>query len=373
MKADFQRLLEAVPDAVVVVAYDGRIVWANAEAEVTFGWTRAELAGQPIEVLVPPRAQAIHANHRRRFFDTSSPRMSRDVSAMRRDGTEIDVEVAVSQPIATVAGPVVVATARDLTARKRLDEMKTRAAALEAENVRIQETTRLKSEFLATMSHELRTPLNAILGFAELLHDGRIPPGAPEHAEYLGDILASGRHLLELIDDVLDLSKVEAGKLEFIPEKIEVTALVRDVGAIVRPVAAGKRLRIDIQVEPGLRVMLDPARLKQVIYNYVANAVKHTPEDGWVLLSVRSIDAQRFRVEVEDSGPAIAPKDLPRVYSEFVPVGAPHTKGTGLGLALSKKLVDAQGGSVGVKSSAAGGTIFFAVLPRRMRRSTRDL
>ncbi|HKA87595.1 MAG TPA: PAS domain-containing sensor histidine kinase [Haliangiales bacterium] len=373
MKADFQRLLDAVPDAVVVVATDGTIMWANAEAEATFGWPRDELVGHPIEILVPPRAHAAHVSHRRRFFDTNSARITVDVSARRRDGSEIDVEVSVGRPIMTVAGPLVVATARDLSARKRLDEMKTHAAALEAENVRIQEASRLKNEFLATMSHELRTPLNAILGFAELLRDSRLPAGAPEHAEYLEDILSSGRHLLGLIDDVLDLSKVDAGKLEFIPDKVDVPSLVREVGAIVRPMAAAKRIRVDVQVEPGLKVLLDPDRLKQVIYNYVVNAVRFTPEDGWVLLGVRSIDPQRFRIEVEDSGPGMAPADMARVYSEFVPPGSPPTKGTGLGLALSKKLVDAQGGSVGVKSSAAGGTILFAVLPRRARRSTRDL
>jgi PAS domain S-box-containing protein len=373
VKADFQRLLEAVPDAIVVVASNGRVLWANTEAEVTFGWTRAELIGQPVEMLVPPQARDLATRHRGQFFSSSSARITLEVTAIRRDGIEIQVELAVSQPIGTAAGPAVVASARDITARKRMDEMNARAAALEAENVRIQEATRLKSEFLATMSHELRTPLNAILGFAELLRDGRIAPGAPEHAEYLGDILSSGNHLLDLINDVLDLSKVEAGKLEFIPEKIEVPALIREVGAILRPAALAKRIRLDIQVEPGLKVMLDPARLKQVVYNYVANAVKFTPENGWVLLSVRSMDAQRFRVEVEDSGPGIAPEEMEYVYSELVPPGARHGKGTGLGLALSKKLVDAQGGAVGVKTSPAGGTIFFAILPRRMRRASREL
>jgi protein-histidine pros-kinase len=373
VNVEFQRLLEAAPDAVVVVGSDGRIVWVNGEAEATFGWPRDELVAQPVEVLVPPRARAVHPGHRLRFFASHSPRMAREVNVVRRDGSEIDAEIAVSRPFATQAGEVVVAMVRDVSARKRLDDLKARAAALEAENMRIQEASALKSEFLATMSHELRTPLNAILGFAELMQDGRIPPGSPEHADYLGDIITSGRHLLGLVNDVLDLSKVEAGKLEFIPDKIEVALLVREISAIVRPDAAAKRLRLDTQVEPGLRVMLDPARLKQVLYNYVTNAVKFTPEGGWVLLSVRSIDAQRFRIEVEDSGPPVAPEDMRRIYSEFVPVGSPQIKGAGVGLALSKKLVDLQGGSVGVKSSAGGGTIFFAVLPRRMRRGTRDL
>jgi len=267
----------------------------------------------------------------------------------------------------------VVATARDVSHRRRGEEMKARAAALEAENIRIQEASRLKSEFLATMSHELRTPLNAILGFAELLHDGHIPSDAPEHREYLGDILTSGRHLLELINDVLDLSKVEAGKLEFIPERIELQDIVREVSAIMRPAVDAKRLRLDNLIEPNLQVLIDPVRLKQVLYNYVSNAVKFAPEGGWVKIRARGQDATRFRVEVEDSGPGISPEDRDRLFSEFVQLGATQAKGTGLGLALSKKLVEAQGGSVGVKEAPGGGTIFFAVLPRRARRSTRDL
>ena len=373
MSADYQRLLEVAPDAVVVVAADGRIVWSNLEAEVLFGWTREELSGRPIEVLVPPRYRPGHPTFRSGFFAEASSRLGLTVAAIRRDGTEIDLDVALSPPVASPLGPLVVATARDVSHRKRGDEMKARAAALEAENVRIQEASRLKSEFLATMSHELRTPLNAILGFAELLHDGHIPPDAPEHREYLGDILTSGRHLAELINDVLDLSKVEAGKLEFVPQRIEVQDIVREVSAIIRPAVDEKRLRLDNMIEPNLQVILDPVRLRQVLYNFVSNAVKFAPEGGWVRITARGQDGTRFRLEVEDSGPGISPGDRDRLFSEFVKLGTTQAKGTGLALALAKKLVEAQGGSVGVKEATGGGTIFFAVLPRRARRSTRDL
>src|SRR5205085_11141761 len=137
--------------------------------------------------------------------------------------------------------------------RLRIDEMRRRAIELELQNRRIQEANRLKSEFLANMSHELRTPLNAIIGFAELLHDGQVDPESPQHREFLGDILASGRHLLQLINDVLDLAKVESGKMEFRLELVDLQQLSSEVAAVLRSIAASKRIQLDVSVDPRLR------------------------------------------------------------------------------------------------------------------------
>ncbi|HLU68879.1 MAG TPA: histidine kinase dimerization/phospho-acceptor domain-containing protein, partial [Kofleriaceae bacterium] len=198
---------------------------------------------------------------------------------------------------------------RDL--RQKNEEL-TRAAA------ELSRASTYKSQFLANMSHELRTPLNAILGFAELLHDGAVSPDSPEHKEFLGDILTSGRHLLQLINDVLDLSKVEAGKLEFRPEEAELGRLIGEVVAILRTTAAEKRIRIATEVAPEVdRVTLDPARLKQVLYNYVSNALKFTPEGGRVAIRALPEGDERFRLEVEDTGIGVAEEDLPRLFVEF--------------------------------------------------------
>jgi signal transduction histidine kinase/CheY-like chemotaxis protein len=256
----------------------------------------------------------------------------------------------------------------DLRERMRHEEMRRRAVELELQNRRIQEANRLKSEFLANMSHELRTPLNAIIGFAELLHDGQVDPASPTHKEFLGDILASGRHLLQLINDVLDLAKVEAGKLEFRPEQVDLAKLIGEVTAILRTLAAHKRLRIETDIDPTVaHVIIDPQRFKQVAYNYLSNALKFTQPGGKVTARVVPDGDAQFRFEVADTGIGISAPDQARLFVEFQQLesgSAKRHQGTGLGLALTRRLVEAQGGSVGVRSALGEGSTFFAIMPR---------
>jgi len=257
----------------------------------------------------------------------------------------------------------------EIAERKVLEEeLRRKNAELEQQSRRVQEATRLKSEFLANMSHELRTPLNAIIGFAELMHDAKVGPVSAAHKDCLSDILTSSRHLLQLINDVLDLSKVEAGKMEFRPEAVDLANLVKEVKDILRSLSARKRIAITADVDPGLgEVVVDPGKLKQVLYNYLSNALKFTPEGGQVTVRACREDTERFRLEVEDTGIGIRSEDLPRLFVEFQQLDASTAKsypGTGLGLALTKRIVEAQGGRVGVRSTPGEGSLFFAVLPR---------
>jgi PAS domain S-box-containing protein len=365
----FRGLLEAAPNAMVIVNARGIIKLLNAETERLFGYSRAELVGRPVDVLIPDSARAQHADHVRDFF--ASPRARGMGSAMelygrRQDGTEFPIEVALS-PMSTTDGTLVTAAIVDMSDWKRAEEVRAKNLRLEMENQRVREASRLKSEFLAHMSHELRTPLNAIIGFGEILYDGQVEPTSPLAKEFLGDILTSGRHLLQLINDVLDLSKVEAGRMEFRPEAMNVRTVVGEVCAIVRTAAAEKRIGVEIQVEPELDATLDPARFKQVLYNYLSNALKFTLQGGHVIVRAWREGADRLRLEVQDSGIGIAPADIPTLFTEFVqldPGVARKRGGTGLGLALTKRLVEAQGGSVGVTSELGKGCCFFAVLPR---------
>ena len=234
------------------------------------------------------------------------------------------------------------------------------------QNRLIEQANRLKSEFLANMSHELRTPLNGIIGFAELMHDEKVGPVSRDHKEYLHDILTSGRHLLQLINDVLDLSKVEAGKLEFAPERCDPALLVAEVCEIVRTLAARKRIRIKTECDPSLTIVeADTRSLKQILYNYISNAVKFTPYEGAVTVRIAPHGPETFRIEVEDTGTGIRREDLDRLFVEFQRLEtAERAPGTGLGLALTKKIVEAQGGKVAVRSTPGQGSIFEAVLPR---------
>ncbi|MGH9889592.1 MAG: PAS domain S-box protein, partial [bacterium] len=244
VEAKFRALLEAAPDAMVIVNRAGKITLVNSQTEHLFGYGREELLGQPIELLVPGRFHGVHASRRTEYFGDPHPRamgQGLELFARRKDGTEVPVEISLS-PLETEEGPLVTAAIRDITERKRLEESRRQADELATRQAH--EANRLKSEFLANMSHELRTPLNAIIGFTQLMHDGRVGPVSAEHKEYMGDILTSSRHLLQLINDVLDLAKVEAGRMEFRPETVRPAALLGQVCDTLRSMAASRRITL---------------------------------------------------------------------------------------------------------------------------------
>lgn len=356
--------LEAAPDAVLIVDPKGRLILVNSQTEILFGYERAELIGQPIEMLVPPRFRAKHPAHRTGYFANPAARpmgVGLNLYALRKDGTEFAAEISLS-PIPTPEGTLIAAAVRDVTERRR---------ELEERNHRMQEANRLKSEFLANMSHELRTPLNAIIGFAALMHGGKAGALSEVHKEYLGDILNSSRHLLQLINDVLDLAKVESGRMELRVESVDLAKVVNEVKDIVRGIAAERHIRLGIEIDPAIeRVSVDQRMLKQVLYNYLSNALKFTPDGGRVTLRIKPTEDQTFRIEVEDTGIGIKPEDLSRLFVEFQQLDQGTAKrypGTGLGLALTKRIVHAQGGSVSVNSVPGEGSTFFAVLPREVK------
>ncbi len=254
--------------------------------------------------------------------------------------------------------------------RHQAAELERARANLEAKAAELARASSYKSQFLASMSHELRTPLNAIIGFSELMYDGAVPMESSTTKEFLGDILNSGRHLLQLINDVLDLSKVEAGKLELHPAPVRLATLVAEVLAVLKTATAKQHVTIETTIAPEVdALVLDPARLKQVLYNYLSNAIKFSPPRSKVFVRASAEGADHVRIEVEDRGPGISTSDLARLFVDFqqLPNGSKKTGGTGLGLALTKRLVEAQGGSVGVTSTVDVGSTFHVVLPREVR------
>jgi PAS domain S-box-containing protein len=363
----FKGLLESAPDAMIIVNQTGKIELINGQAEKLFGYRREELYGQRIEILIPQRFRSQHPGHRDGYFASPKSRpmgAALELFALRKDGSEFPAEISLS-PIVTPDGTLVTAAIRDMTERKR---------QLEEQNRRMQETNRLKSEFLANMSHELRTPLNAIIGFSELMYHEKVGPLSPDHKEYLGDILTSGRHLLQLINDILDLTKIEAGKMEFRPDKMDLAKVTGEVKDILRGLAGTKKIQVETEIDPALsQVVLDSSKYKQVLYNYLSNAIKFTPESGKIFIWLKPEGSQQFRLEVEDNGIGVAEKDIPKLFSEFQQLDAGTAKkyaGTGLGLALTKRIVEAQDGTVGVKSEMGKGSVFFATFPLEMKAYT---
>ena len=233
--------------------------------------------------------------------------------------------------------------------------------------IELEYASRMKSEFLANMSHELRTPLNGIIGFAEFLIDEKPGPLRPKQKEYLNDVLNSARHLLQLINAVLDLAKVEAGKMELHPETFPVRQAVEEVTAVIKGIALKKYITVGIEVSEGLdAVTLDQHKFKQVLYNLLSNAVKFTDEGGQVSIRARCLDTDWLEVQVSDTGIGIKAEDIHRLFTEFEQLDSGTTRrfeGTGLGLALTKKIVEFQGGHISVESEAGKGSMFTVVLP----------
>jgi len=237
---------------------------------------------------------------------------------------------------------------------------------IEDKSRQIEAANRHKSEFLANMSHELRTPLNAIIGFSEVLGERMFGELNEKQAEYTDDILSSGRHLLSLINEILDLSKVEAGRMELELAKFDLPLAIENARTFVRERATKHGINLDVTIDERLGEFVgDERKIKQILLNLLSNAVKFTPEGGRIGISARQTDGA-VEISVRDTGIGIAPEDQARIFEEFRQVGSNYahkTEGTGLGLTLAKKFVELHGGRIWVDSELGKGSTFTFNLP----------
>lgn len=367
VEARFRGLLESTPDAIVMVNTSGHIVLVNSNAEQLFDYNRAELIGTPIEILLPDRFRHKHLNYRTEYFNEPKTRpmgAGRDLAARRKNGTEFPAEISLS-PLETEDGILVMAAIRDITERKLLEEIRRKAE--EEQYRRIEEANRLKSEFLANMSHELRTPLNGIIGFSEFLIDEKPGPLNNKQREYLNDILTSGMHLLQLINDVLDLAKIESGKMSLFLEIFSPKQAIEEVISVLRPIAEKKNITMEIDISSRINVIkLDLQKFKQVLYNLISNAIKFTDNKQAIVISLFLSDNNYIKLKVIDNGIGIKKEDFGRLFVEFQQLdsgASRHYEGTGLGLALTKKLVELQSGTISVESEIGKGSTFTVLFP----------
>jgi signal transduction histidine kinase len=228
----------------------------------------------------------------------------------------------------------------------------------------LETASRHKSEFLANMSHELRTPLNAIIGFSQVLKEQMFGELNAKQAEYVDDVLSAGQHLLSLINDILDLAKVEAGRMELQPATLPVAGVLETAMSMVRERATRQGVSLTTAIDPSVGLLeADERKVKQILFNLLSNAVKFTPRNGRVTVAARTID-DHVQISVRDTGVGISAADQVRIFEEFYQVGPGKTQeGTGLGLALTQRLVELHHGRLSVESEPGAGSTFTITLP----------
>jgi PAS domain S-box-containing protein len=347
-------IVESSDDAIVSKDLNGYITSWNAAAERMFGYTAAEIVGRHITTIIPAERRTeedhvleeIRNGRRVEHFETVR---------CRKDGSFVDVSLTVS-PIHTEGGRIVGASkiARDISGQKQLQ----RAA---------DEASRAKDEFLATLSHELRTPLNTVVGYSQMLQTGAVEPATL--AKALDAISRNARTLTRLVNDVLDASRIVTGKMRLQVQRCDLTVVVQEAVETIRPAITAKAQTLRVELGEGLVVNGDPDRLRQVVWNLLANAAKFTPDHGAITVSGTARQGSVV-LWVADTGSGISAEALPRVFERFWQADATHTRshgGLGLGLSLARHFVELHGGTLTAYSEGIGkGSRFEIELPRAM-------
>jgi len=356
----FRGLLESAPDAMVIVNGKSQIVLVNSQTEELFGYQRQDLIGRSADILLAERFRTSHLDHGSGYFTEPGAQgvdPELDLYALSKNGHEFPVEIRLS-PFRTEEGVLVSSSIRDITDRKRFEK------TLQEKNIELEKASRAKDQFLAGMSHELRTPLNAIIGFTGTLLMRLPGPLTPDQEKQLRTVQTSGRHLLSLINDLLDLAKIESGKVELRRELVNATGVLHELASYLQPMAESKHVVVSIHApSEELLVRTDRRALHQILLNLANNAVKFT-DAGSVQLQMQQKMLEGGAVvefAVADTGVGIRPEDQDRLFQAFSQVNGSSDRcyqGTGLGLHLSQKLAELLSGQITFESEFGKGSTF---------------
>jgi len=357
VEARFRGLLESAPDAMVIVDRAGRITMVNQQAERQFGYTREELNGQSVDLLVPEGRRNLHA-HRDGYVK------GRDLFGVRKNGEEFPVEISLSS-LDTDDGLLISSSIRDISERRQFENL------LSEKNLQLEAADKAKDLFLAGMSHELRSPLQTIIGFGDLLAEELKGSLNDDQRKYVRHILDDSRHLLALINDILDLSKIEAGGLQLRWESFDTAGAIEEVISLVRQRVEAKSIRLETSIRESLQLHADYLRFKQVLYNLLSNAIKFTPNGGHINIEAKPT-GEFAEIAVTDNGIGIPDEQHEAIFNKFHQLGAMnrgYREGTGLRLPITRALVENHGGRIWLKSKPGQGSCFAFTIPTASRRT----
>ena len=358
-------ILSIAPEAIIAVDVAGHIQLFNDGAEQIFGYKADTMIGRPLEVLLPERARTHHLRMMQAFGEGAEPSriMSRRgrIAGLRHDGTEFPAEASIAK-IEVAGEKLFTVILRDIT--ERVEQERVLVAAKDA----AESANRAKSEFLANMSHELRTPLNAVIGFSELITQQKLGPiGNERYCEYAADITSSGKHLLDVINDILDMAKIEARQTSLDESTIDLGQVALASAGFMSTAANDKNIVVTTQICPMMPpIRADERRIKQIVLNLLSNAIKFSPKGSEVTMRISIAENGEPTLVVSDTGIGIPLELLPHVGQPFIQVDGALTRrfeGTGLGLALSKAFADLHGGTLTIESEIGRGTTVTLRLP----------
>ncbi|VVB93688.1 Methanogenesis regulatory histidine kinase FilI [uncultured archaeon] len=365
MQRKLSSAVEHTADIVIIAKKDGTIEYVNPAFEKITGYTQEEAVGKTPRILKSGKQDNKFYEHL--WGTILSGEVFYGVLINKKNNGELYYAEKTITPVKDEHGTIThfVSTDKEITERKKAEEM-------HLENLRLEAADKAKSEFLANMSHELRTPLNASIGFSELLKHGLAGELSEKQEHFVDNILKSDQFLLTLINDILDLSKIEAGKIELAPEKISVHVTIKEALSLIKEKASMHNLLLKTEFDPALEfIEADKQRFKQILFNLLGNAVKFSKEDGGTITMTAKKEGDMAKISVSDTGIGIKEENIGRLFHKFEQLDSGISKkygGTGLGLAITKQLVELHGGKIWAESKFGEGSTFTFLLPLAARK-----